>query len=209
MREWLVFDVMGVIFTVGDDTNELLVPYVQKFAPSLTSDEINQAYLEASLGKVASCGFWKTLGLGERYPQIEQDYLESQLTLDADFPAVAPKLQKDYHLALLSNDVSEWSAYLRKKYDLNQYFEEIVISGDVGLRKPDRAIYELLLRRLQCRPENSVFIDDRQKNLIPAMRAGMRTIQFKRGCDGSEMCGSFEVKSFKQLPGLVAHLFGV
>ena len=209
MREWLVFDVMGVIFTVGDDTNELLVPYVQKFAPSLTSDEINQAYLEASLGKVASCGFWKTLGLGERYPQIEQDYLESQLTLDADFPAVAPKLQKDHHLALLSNDVSEWSAYLRKKYDLNQYFEEIVISGDVGLRKPDRAIYELLLRRLQCRPENSVFIDDRQKNLIPAMRAGMRTIQFKRGCDGSEMCGSFEVKSFKQLPGLVAHLFGV
>ena len=138
MREWLVFDVMGVIFTVGDDTNELLVPYVQKFAPSLTSDEINQAYLEASLGKVASCGFWKTLGLGERYPQIEQDYLESQLTLDADFPAVAQKLQKDYHLALLSNDVSEWSAYLRKKYDLN-----------------------------------------------------------------------FEVKSFKQLPGLVAHLFGV
>ena len=209
MREWLVFDVMGVIFTVGDDTNELLVPYVQKFAPSLTSDEINQAYLEASLGKVASCGFWKTLGLGEHYPQIEQDYLESQLTLDADFPAVAQKLQKDYHLALLSNDVSEWSAYLRKKYDLNQYFEEIVISGDVGLRKPDRAIYELLLRRLQCRPENSVFIDDRQKNLIPAMRAGMRTIQFKRGCDGSEMCGSFEVKSFKQLPGLVAHLFGV
>ena len=209
MREWLVFDVMGVIFTVGDDTNELLVPYVQKFAPSLTSDEINQACLEASLGKVASCGFWKTLGLGDRYPQIEQDYLESQLTLDADFPAVAQKLQKDYHLALLSNDVSEWSAYLRKKYDLNQYFEEIVISGDVGLRKPDRAIYELLLRRLQCRPENSVFIDDRQKNLIPAMRAGMRTIQFKRGCDGSEMCGSFEVKSFKQLPGLVAHLFGV
>ena len=209
MREWLVFDVMGVIFTVGDDTNELLVPYVQKFAPSLTSDEINQAYLEASLGKVASYGFWKTLGLGDRYPQIEQDYLESQLTLDADFPAVAQKLQKDYHLALLSNDVSEWSAYLREKYDLNQYFEEIVISGDVGLRKPDRAIYELLLRRLQCRPENSVFIDDRQKNLIPAMRAGMRTIQFKRGCDGSEMCGSFEVKSFKQLPGLVAHLFGV
>nr|WP_320146658.1 HAD-IA family hydrolase [uncultured Anaeromusa sp.] len=209
MREWLVFDVMGVIFTVGDDTNELLVPYVQKVAPSLTCDEINQAYLEASLGKVASCDFWKTLGLGEAYPQIEQDYLEHQLTLDADFPAVAQKLQKEYHLALLSNDISEWSAYLREKYDLNQYFEEIVISGDVGLRKPDKAIYELLLRRLQCRPENSVFIDDRQKNLIPAMRAGMKTIQFKRGCDDSEMCGSFEVKSFKQLPGLVAHLFGV
>ena len=207
MREWLVFDVMGVIFTVGDDTNELLVPYVKKFAPSLTCEEINQAYLEASLGNLSSRGFWETLGLGENYPQIEQNYLESQLTLDADFPAVAQKLQKEYHLALLSNDVSEWSAYLRKKYDLNQYFEEIVISSDVGLRKPDKAIYELLLRRLQCRPEHSVFIDDRQKNLIPAMRAGMKTIQFKRGCDGSEMCGSFEVKSFKQLPGLVAHLF--
>lgn len=207
MREWLVFDVMGVIFTVGDDTNELLVPYVKQFAPSLTCEKINQAYLEASLGNLSSRGFWETLGLGENYPQIEQNYLESQLTLDADFPAVAQKLQKEYHLALLSNDVSEWSAYLRKKYDLNQYFEEIVISGDVGLRKPDKAIYELLLRRLQCRPENSVFIDDRHKNLIPAMRAGMKTIQFKRGCDGSEMCGSFEVKSFKQLPGLVAHLF--
>ena len=72
MREWLVFDVMGVIFTVGDDTNELLVPYVQKFAPSLTSDEINQAYLEASLGKVASYGFWKTLGLGDRYPNTSR-----------------------------------------------------------------------------------------------------------------------------------------
>lgn len=49
---------MGVIFTVGDDTNELLVPYVQKIDESCTRERIKKSYIEASLVRITSREFW-------------------------------------------------------------------------------------------------------------------------------------------------------
>ena len=63
-------------------------------------------------------------------------------------------------LAMLSNDVSEWSAYLRGRFALNRLFESVVISGDYGFRKPDRRLYEVLLRSLSVAPHQCIFVDD-------------------------------------------------
>ncbi len=46
---------------------------------------------------------------------------------------------------LLSNDVSEWSAYITEYYQLNPFFKHKIVSGDVKCRKPDKKIYELTL----------------------------------------------------------------
>jgi len=40
--KWVILDVMGVIFEVGDDTNDLLVPYIQKMDKMISAEKINE-----------------------------------------------------------------------------------------------------------------------------------------------------------------------
>ena len=71
--------------------------------------------------------------------------------------------------ALLSNswgldyDRADWAAL----------FDTVVISGEVGLRKPEPAIYRLASERLGARPEECVFVDDLIHNVRGAVEAGM------------------------------------
>ena len=105
---------MGVIFEVGDDNNDLLVPFVQE-CREISRERINELYYEASLGLISPEQFWRGVGLGADYPDIETEYLDTRLTLDRGFKVAAARLAGRYALGLLSNDIAEWSAYLRRK----------------------------------------------------------------------------------------------
>ena len=201
MKKWIIFDVMGVIFTVGDDTNDLLVPFVQQIDAGNSREKINEVYREASLGRITSREFWKQLNCAtdDTYPAVEKQYLDECLTIDPEFLEAAARLKENYNLAILSNDVSEWGTYLREKYGINELVEFAVISGDVGYRKPSEEIYQLALERTGTAPEDCVFIDDRDKNLKPALGLGMKAVRFLR--DDSE-CGLdsvIQVRSFTEL----------
>ena len=130
---------------------------------------------------------------------MEKQYLDECLTIDPEFLEAAARLKENYNLAILSNDVSEWGTYLREKYGINELVEFAVISGDVGYRKPSEEIYQLALERTGTAPEDCVFIDDRDKNLKPALGLGMKAVRFLR--DDSE-CGLdsvIQVRSFTEL----------
>jgi epoxide hydrolase-like predicted phosphatase len=58
-------------------------------------------------------------------------------------------------------------------YDL---FDDVIASCKVGLVKPEMEIYSLALERLGARPEESIFIDDKQSNLEPANALGVTTV---------------------------------
>jgi epoxide hydrolase-like predicted phosphatase len=74
---------------------------------------------------------------------------------------------------LLSNS---WGLdYEREGWDT--LFDAVVISGEVGLRKPDPAIYQLATRRLGLPPEQIVFVDDLRPNVKAATAAGMVGVQ--------------------------------
>ncbi len=180
--ECVIFDVMGVLFPVGDDVNDLLVPFIQAHHAQITSADIHALYLAASLGRISSETFWNSCGIPGVGPKdLEDSYLSSCLEPDpAYFPVAETLRERGLRLALLSNDVSEWSAFLRRKWGLDDIFEVSVISGDVGIRKPDRQIYRYALEKLMCTPEKCIFIDDRIENLLPAKRLGMQVIRFKR-----------------------------
>lgn len=208
-KKWIIFDVMGVIFTVGDDTNELLVPYVQKIDESCTRERINEAYIEASLGRITSCEFWNLLGCASdnNYKEIERTYLDECLTLDEQFIESAQRLKEDYNLAILSNDVSEWGTYLREKYGINDVVEFSVISSDVGYRKPSKDIYKIALGKANVAPEDCIFIDDRDKNLIPAQNLGMKVVRFLRDDTACGLEDVVTVSSFIELEKNISEMW--
>jgi epoxide hydrolase-like predicted phosphatase len=82
-----------------------------------------------------------------------------------------------YRTALVTNNVAEFRQYWRAMLPLDELFEVVVDSSEVGLRKPDPAIYELVLERLGgLAPERSVFLDDYPGNVEAARRLGMHGV---------------------------------
>ena len=77
--------------------------------------------------------------------------------------------------AIVSNMVSDWSAW-RTVVDADALVDVVVDSSEVGLRKPDPAIYRLALERLGAVPERSIFLDDFEWNLAGAAAVGMHTM---------------------------------
>jgi putative hydrolase of the HAD superfamily len=72
------------------------------------------------------------------------------------------------------------------RYDRSQFpvlFDGVVISGEVGLRKPEPRIYELGAERLGLRPADCVFVDDLPGNLKPARELGMATVHHTTAAD--------------------------
>jgi putative hydrolase of the HAD superfamily len=76
--------------------------------------------------------------------------------------------------ALLSNSWGDATTY--DPALLRELFDAWVISGEVGLRKPDPAIYALAAERLGLAPAACVFVDDLPGNLKPARAIGMATV---------------------------------
>ena len=71
--------------------------------------------------------------------------------------------------ALLSN--SWGNEYDRS--DWHEMFDAVVISGEVGMRKPERGIFELVLNRIGLQADECVFIDDMAHNIVAAEQAGL------------------------------------
>ena len=75
--------------------------------------------------------------------------------------------------ALLSNS---WGMKLYPRDRLDELFDVIVISGEVGLRKPDPEIFALTVEKLDLEPGECVFVDDHPGHLSAAREAGMTTV---------------------------------
>jgi putative hydrolase of the HAD superfamily len=83
--------------------------------------------------------------------------------------------------AFLSNGVPEIMARIRADRPLDDWFDAVVVSCEVGLAKPDPAIYRFTLDRLGAAPADSLFVDDRLVNTQAAETLGIRTLTFARG----------------------------
>ncbi|MFJ9563939.1 HAD family hydrolase [Streptomyces fuscichromogenes] len=77
---------------------------------------------------------------------------------------------------LLSNSMglAPWNMY--RGLDIDTTFDAAFISEQHGLRKPDPAVYELILKILEVPGDQCVFVDDNAENLLPAEALGMATV---------------------------------
>ena len=87
--------------------------------------------------------------------------------------------QAGYPLYGLSNWPSEKWQLVRPKYDFFGLFDDILISGDVKLAKPDPRIFSLFLEQTGLQAEQCLYIDDSPHNIQVASQMGFQTIQFQ------------------------------
>jgi 2-haloacid dehalogenase len=118
----------------------------------------------------------------EQRDLIEAFYLRWPEMLAGEIPGTVAVLaeRRDARVRLLA--LSNWSAEMfpiaRDRFAFLAWFEGIVVSGEVGMNKPDRRIFDHLVDRFAIEPAATVFIDDSTANLATAAALGFRAIHF-------------------------------
>ena len=86
------------------------------------------------------------------------------------------RASRQYLMAVLSNESRELTQYRIERFGLRSLFSLFLASCFLGMRKPDRDIFELALEITQTAPTDALFIDDREENVEAASRLGFQTI---------------------------------
>lgn len=181
----ILLDMYGVILRqTGDD----FAPYVRRIFPDLTTEQIYVPWLKADVGEIDSLQIWRELGFTGDLEKTQRDYLDT-LELNDGFLDFIEAVRGRYKLAIISNDSSGWSRYIRQRLDINKYFDVISISGDLKIQKPDKRIFQLTTDRLVVHAEDCVYVDDREQNLYAAEALGMTAVMLNsRGVDYDGTC---------------------
>jgi 2-haloacid dehalogenase len=125
--------------------------------------------------------------LSKQFPQYAEHiqayhtYWEESITeILFDTIEIAHKLRSaGWQLYLLSNFSTEMFPLMQKHYNFAQLFDDMIISGEHKIIKPDPAIYQLTLNRIKREAQECLFIDDSFPNIEAAQKLGFHTIQFK------------------------------
>ena len=116
--------------------------------------------------------FGPRLGIAETEGLIERMF--AAVGPDEDvIAAVRSARDAGVRTGLISNS---WGTSIYDPDTLEGMFDEIVISGDVGLHKPQPEIYKLAAERLGAAPEECVFVDDLRENVRGAEEVGMTAV---------------------------------
>lgn len=133
---------------------------------------------QVDLGRLDHEGFYSQLSLasGISIAAIKESMAQPPI-FDTTMIALVRELKASYAIGLISNG----SMRIRQRLTdagIIDLFDTIIISAEVDLVKPNRAIYELALQQLQATPEETIFIDDNAANSTAATEIGIHGIQF-------------------------------
>jgi putative hydrolase of the HAD superfamily len=169
----LVLDAMGVIFKSADDVGELLIPFIAEKSASCNETTIQAAYLDVSLGTISPDEFWNQVGVPAN---LEDEFLSGHALNSGVVELLEWCRKNEIPVWCLSNDVGRWSQKLRTRLNIESCLQGSIISGDVGLRKPDRQIYELLIEESGHPATELLFVDDREANVLAARELGIESL---------------------------------
>lgn len=137
----------------------------------------------AALGQAGPEQVWRWVG--ERLGLAEEDLQSLRREfwqgdrLDPALVQYIRDLRQDRRTALLSNAWPGMRRLIERDWGIGDCFEAVFISAELGLVKPDPAVYRLALDRLQVAPGQVLFVDDFPENVQAAAALGLHAVRFR------------------------------
>ncbi len=181
----IIWDMGGVILRTEDAAPR--VELATRFG--LTRQELEDLVFhcdvsdQATLGQLGVEQIWQNVCTRLNVPPEQAATLQQGFwggdRLDTELVDYIRALRPRYRTALLSNAWSDLRQILQERWRVVDAFDEVIISAEVGLMKPDPRIYQLAVTRLGVTPAEAVFIDDFPLNVRAAQESGLHAIRFR------------------------------
>lgn len=180
----IYFDLGGVL--VDNPWPGMMAYYIKQI--NVKEEEfllaVDKAIIDWQKGKISENFFWEKIcnELKVATPTTQSLWINgvksSFKEKNGMFKLLDILKKRGYKIGLLSNTEKPVVEFLinEKKY---KYFDKTVFSCEVGMIKPDREIYDHALQLLGLKPEETIFIDDKEENIEGAKKVGMIGILFK------------------------------
>jgi glucose-1-phosphatase len=181
----IIWDLGGVLLRTEDQqpraqlARELNLTYAEIDRLVFNSPSARQA----SRGEISASQHWQYLCEIWSWPEDRLSELQARFwggdRLDLGLVEFIRSIKQTYTTALLSNNWSDLRQALTTQWQIDDAFDEIVISAEVGLVKPDPRIYRLTEEKLGILPEQALFVDDFIENIQAALTKGWKTVHFQ------------------------------
>lgn len=137
----------------------------------------------------------------EAIDYIHQLYIRSfKIELISGVEEVLEALKERYRLAVISNASSNVPRQAIKSFGLERYLDSIVISRDLGIRKPDPEIFRFALRNLGVESREAVHVGDSLKSDVRgAKEAGMKAVWLRRCDEETNFLPDYTIHHIKEI----------
>ena len=184
MIKTIIFDLGGVYFTDGTKRAIDIISEKYKLDKNVVANvfkgEIGTKYRKSEISHEE---FWnlakQVFGITASNRELAKIWLTGYVPIEGTVKIVKNLKANGYELLFLSDNVQERIDYLTARYDFLNYFKDGVFSHLVGTRKPDIKMYQYALDKTKSKPNECVYIDDKEELLLSAQTLGMQTIHFK------------------------------
>ncbi len=177
----IILDIGGVIF---DDSKNNTDKVLNKNSYNIYQKAYGGNFKKCLLGEMTINEHIKTFENDSDYQDIK--YVLSYENLNVNLPLIKDNFayikelkKKGYKLFILSNMTYESHLYIKNTIDIDKTFDGGIYSYQENIKKPDPRIYELLIDRYNLNKEETIFFDDKEKNVISANSLGIKSFVFK------------------------------
>lgn len=176
----IILDVGGILF---DDSKENLVKLLNKNCDLLYKETYGKGFKECLLGNQTIKEYLNTLKDKDNYQEIEyvlnkQNLYRTYPIMSDNFNYIKKLRQKGYKIYLLTNITKDSYYYINDTINIDSTFDGGVYYYQEHLIKPDAKIYTLLFEKYNLPKEETIFFDDKEKNIIAAQALGIKAILF-------------------------------
>ncbi len=174
------FDFDGVLTTDPSGSFSTSKYLSEKY--QIDQDLIRSAYHEEFFGRDKIKGLINESGwsracekIGSDIPYQELKYAMGHPPRNEKMIALLKSLKKNYKVGLITDNPTERAVLLYQTFNFEDLFDSLVISAEVGSMKNEQPIFEAALDSLNMLPNQCVFVDNKEKNLIIPKQMGFQT----------------------------------
>ena len=176
----IIFDIGGVFF---DDSKLNIEKLLNKNCDYIYKTAYGNGFIKSLLGEISVQQHINSLKNEKDFKDIKyilekENLIKSYPLMKENFEYIKHLKNKGYQLFLLTNITEDSFNYINDLIDINKLFDGGVYSYQEHLIKPNHEIYNLLINRFNLNKEETIFFDDKEKNVKAAMEIGIKSFVF-------------------------------
>lgn len=175
MIKALIFDCFGVFYL-----DPVLAYMRDPKTPKASGEALHDLDKLAAIGKLPKVEYIKRASkiTGQSIAKTEQRFFEG-VGFNNKLAEFIPTIRNQYKTALLSNIGADMMEGFFSQGDYVKYFDEVILSGAIGIAKPDPAIFKITCKKLGVKLNEAIMIDDIQSTTNLVKTLGMHSICYK------------------------------